>query len=229
MNITSSSLTKASGASAVLSGLLFIIIQPIHPLEEVSAVTTSAWATVHYMTMAMAVLGLVGVTGIYLRQVKESRLLGLIGYLLFALFYIGTTAWAFAEALILPPLAAEAPHFIDSFLGIFDGSSSGSGLGAISAMSLVTFPMYLLGGVLLGIATFRAGILTRGGGILMAFATASTLLVPLLPHVVARYAAVPLGLALVWLGFSLWSEQRKSTVRPLKGMPGEPLHQAPAV
>jgi hypothetical protein len=208
MSITTATLTQAAGLSAVLSGLLYILIQPIHPPEAVSTVTGSAWAIVAYMTMAMSILGLVGVTGIYLRQVKETGVLGLIGYLLFALFYLGTTAWTFAEALILPALSAQAPQFVDGFLGVFDGSGGGAGLGALGAMGLLIFPVYLLGGVLLGVAMFRAGILARGGAVLLALGAASTLLVQFLPHAAARYAAVPVGVALIWLGYSLWSEQR---------------------
>jgi len=229
LNITTTRLTQAAGLSAVLSGLLFILIQPIHPLEEVSTVTTSVWAIVAYLTMAMSLLGLVGVTGIYLRQVKESGLLGLIGYLLFALFYLGTTAWTFAEALILPPLSAPAPQFVDSFLGVFDGSGGGAGLGALGAVGLVIFPVYLLGGVLLGVAIFRSGVLSRGAGILLALGAASTLVAPFVPHAAARYAAVPVGLALIWLGYSLWSEQRKAPERPEPLIPGTQHDRTPAV
>lgn len=228
MNVTTSRLTQAAGFSAVLSGLLFILIQPIHPLEDVSTVTTGGWAVVAYMTMGMSLLGLVGVTGIYLRQVKESGLLGLIGYVLFALFYLGTTAWTFAEALILPPLSAQAPQFVASFLGVFDGSGGGTSLGALGAMGLVIFPMYLLGGVLLGAAIFRAGILSRTAGILLALGAASTLLVPFLPHAAARYAAVPVGLALIWLGYSLWSEQRTAPARPKPLTPSTQHDRTPA-
>lgn len=208
MTITTNRLTQMAGLSAVLSGLLFILVQPIHPLENVSTVTSTAWAAVAYMTMGMSLLGLVGVTGIYLRQVKESGLIGLSGYLLFSLFYLGTSAWTFAEALILPPLSGEAPQFVSRFLGVFDGSNSGTSLGALGAMGLVIFPMYLLGGVLLGAAVFRAGILSRAAGILLAIGAASTLLVPFLPHAAARYAAVPVGVALILLGYSLFAEQR---------------------
>lgn len=229
MNITSPKLTRTAGLSAVLSGLLFIVIQPIHPLEDVATITSSAWVIVAYMTMAMAVLGLAGVTGIYLRQVKETGILGLIGYLMFALFYLGTTAWTFAEALILPALSTQTPQFVESFLGVFDGSGGGASLGALGAVGLVFFPVYLFGGVLLGVAIFRAGVLSRGGAILLALGAASTLLVPLLPHAVERYAAVPVGLALIWLGYSLWFEQRNSAARLRKVMPSEPLHQTSAV
>lgn len=229
MNITSSKLTRAAGLSAVLSGLLFIVIQPIHPLEIAATVTSPVWATVAYMTMAMSILGLVGLTGIYLRQVKESGLLGLIGYLMFGFEYVLVAAWTFAEAVILPPLAAEAPQFVDSFLGIFNGSGAEIGLGTLGAMGLVSFVFYLLGGVLSGIAIFRAGILSRGAAILLAVGTGATPLVAFLPHAVGRYAAVPVGLALIWLGYSLWSEQRKSAREPMTGVQNSQIRQTPAV
>jgi hypothetical protein len=34
---------------------------------------------------------------------------------------------------------------------------------------------------------------------------ASALFAAVLPHDVGRYTAVPLGLAMIWLGYSLWS------------------------
>lgn len=228
MTITSSKLSRAAGISAALSGLLFVVIQPIHPLEVAATVTNPAWAIVAYMTMAMSILGLAGLTGIYLRQVKETGLLGLIGYLMFAIEYLLVAAWTFAEALILPPLSAEAPQFVDSFLGIFNGSASVVSLGTLGAMGLVSFVLYLLGGVFTGIAIFRARILSRGGALLLALGAASTPLVAFLPHAVSRYAAVPVGLALIWLGLSLWSEQRKSSAAPANGTPSSQLHQTPA-
>ena len=33
----------------------------------------------------------------------------------------------------------------------------------------------------------------------------------LLPHALQRYAAVPMGIAMIWLGYSLWSERRRSS------------------
>lgn len=63
-------------------------------------------------------------------------------------------------------------------------------------------------------------VLSRGAGILLALGAASTLVVPFVPHAAARYAAVPVGLALIWLGYSLWSEQRKAPERPQTLMPG---------
>jgi hypothetical protein len=81
MNITTTNLTRTAGVSAVLSGLLFIMIQRLRPPVGVSTVTAGAWAAVAYMTMAMAVPNLAGVPELYLRQLKERGVPGLIGYL----------------------------------------------------------------------------------------------------------------------------------------------------
>ncbi len=75
--------------------------------------------------------------------------------------------------------------------------------------------LYLLGGVLLGSAVIRAHVLSRGAGTLLLVGAACSLLVPLVPHAVGRYAAVPYGAALIWLGYSLWTDrQATSTAVP---------------
>ena len=64
--------------------------------------------------MAMPVLAtelfaVVGVTGIYLRQVQQCGILGLIGYLMFGFFLILQSDFNFAEALVAPLFVRDAP------------------------------------------------------------------------------------------------------------------------
>ncbi len=210
MTITTAMLTRAAGVSAVLSGLLYIVIQPIHPEENSATVTSTAWVVVAAMTIAMAVLGLVGVTGIYFRQVRESGLPGLVGYLMFGSFYLAVTAWTFVEVFVLPRIADGAPQFVDDFLGIPAGVSARSDVGGLPLLFTVVSGLYLVGGLVFGIAIYRAGILHRGAAALLAAGSVGAVAAAVLPHAVGRYAAVPVGIAMVWLGWSLWSEQRTS-------------------
>jgi hypothetical protein len=196
--------------SAALSGLLFIVIQPIHPEENAATVTSTAWVVVAGMTIAMAVLGLVGATGIYLRQVRETGLAGLLGYLMFGSFYLAVTAWTFVEVFVLPRIADEAPQFVDDFLGIPAGASAQGEVGGLPLLFAVVSGLYLVGGLVFGIAVYRAGILHRGAAALLAAGSVGAVAAAVLPHSVGRYAAVPVGMAMVWLGWSLWSEQRTS-------------------
>ena len=108
MFITTTSLTRGAGLSAVVAGLLFIVIQLIHPHEDVAAVTTTGWIVVALLTMAMSVLLLVGLTGMYLRQVTETGLPGLVGFLLFGSTFVLTIAVTFVEVFVLPRLADQS-------------------------------------------------------------------------------------------------------------------------
>ena len=73
----------------------------------------------------------------------------------------------------------------------------------------------LLGGLLFGVATFRAGILPRWAAGLLAVTATLTPLAALLPHATQRLAAVPMGLALACLGYALWSERRAQAAEPV--------------
>jgi hypothetical protein len=131
MTVTTTKLTRAAGLSAVAAGLLFIVIQFIHPHEDVASVTTTAWVVTHALTLAMAVLALIGISGIYLRQVKQAGLLGLIGFVLFGACFLVITAFAFLEAFVLPPLADQAPPFVNDVLALATGGVIVGDVGAL--------------------------------------------------------------------------------------------------
>ena len=179
----------------------------------------------------MCVLGLIGLTGLYARQANEAGWLGLAGYLLFGLFYALTLPFVFAQALILPHLATTAPAFVESWLGIINPESPVEmNLGALPVLYwLAGFAGYMLGGLLFGIATFRAGVLPRwAAGLLAVAGPLGPVAVALLPHALERYAGMPLGLALVWLGYALFSERREQASEPAPGKGGPQLHQTAA-
>ena len=230
MKTTASNLIRWAGLSAMVAGILFVVIQPIHPPDVLSSVTTARWAIVHYLGVAMCLLGLLGMAGLYARQAEEAGWLGLAGYLLFSLFYALTLAFQFAEAFISPRLATEAPRFVEGFLGIVTGSASEVNLGALPAVYMLNVVgPYLLGGVLFGIATLRAGVLPRWpAGAFAAAAPVSALAAALLPHELERIAAVPVGLSLTWLGHALWSERRAHAAEPVPGRGSPQLRQAAA-
>jgi membrane protein implicated in regulation of membrane protease activity len=79
----------------------------------------------------------------------------------------------------------------------------------------------MLGGLVFGIATLRAGILPRWAAGLLAVAAALTPLAALVPHEFQRLAGMPVGVALAWLGYALWPERREpaSEAVPARGRP----------
>lgn len=205
MTVTTSGLTRAASVATISAGILYVLIQPLHPADELASVEGDAWIIVHLISFTMAVLGLVGVTGIYLRQVRESGVLGLIGFILFGLFFVLQSAFTFAEALIAPLIAAGSPEVTEDLIGLFAGHVSQTELGALAVVAPFGALCYIGGGVVFGIALLRARVLSRSASILLIVAAAITPLASVLPHEVERLLAIPVGIALVWLGCSLFA------------------------
>jgi len=216
---TASNLIRWTGLAALAAGIIFASIQPIHPADELSSVTTTAWAIITPIKTVMCFLFLLGIGGIYARQANKAGWLGLAGFLLFSLSWWLQTAYVFAETFIFPVLANTAPQFVDGLLAYVSGRASESGvnLGALPAIYSLLGIFYMLGGLLLGIATFRTNILPRWAGGLLAITATLTPLAALLPHQIQRLAGVPVGLAIACLGYALWSERRAQASEPVPG------------
>lgn len=208
--LTADNLIRATGPFAILAGLIYAGIQPIHPPDFLASVTTPIWAVFMSLKLAMSLFFIIAITGLYVRQVGRSGWVALAGFVLFGLAWWLETGFIFAELFILPPLAAAAPQYVDSFLGIVNQHPGTMDIGAVVPAYGVLGVLYLLGGILLGIGTLRAGVLPKGPSILLAVAALVTPAAALLPHEFQRYAAIPVGLAFIWLGFALWFPSKAS-------------------
>jgi hypothetical protein len=224
MKVTTPKLIRAAGLSAVVTGIIFAGIQPFHPPDVLASVNTSAWAIITSFKTAMCIFGLFGITGLYARQVEKTGWLGLAGYILLTVFFAVQMCIAFLEPLVLPLLVSAAPAFVESALGMASGAGGPMDLGALATVNSLVSVMYLLGLVLFGIAMFRARILPRGAaGLLVLSGPLAGIMVTLLPHQLERLAALPMGIALVWLGLALFAERRAPAS---EAVPGGPMSNA---
>lgn len=215
MRINSAALIRWSGLAAMVAGIYYAGIQPIHPPDALASVNTAAWAIITPLKVAMCFLFLLGLAGLYVKQVEKVGWLGLVGWLLFSVSWALNLAFIFAEAFIMPLLATTTPTFVEGFFGIVNGHPVDVNLGALPALYSLTGILYLLGGLLFGIGTFRAGILPRWPAGLLAITAALTPAAAFLPHYLQRFAAIPMGLALAWLGCALLSERREHVAAPV--------------
>lgn len=216
--MTTSTLMRLAGVSAMLAGLCFIIIGMFHPENVPSSVTTTAWVNVHIVATALGFFGLFGMAGLYARQVEKSGWLGLTGFLLFSVWFVLITGFSFVEAFILPNLATESPAFVESLLGMLTGVPSTVDLGILPILWNISGPMYILGALLFGIATLRARVLPRWAGGLLTLAAVLIPIGGMFPHEYqAKIAMIPVGLAMVWLGYALFSERREKVSEAVPG------------
>jgi hypothetical protein len=212
--LTTTKLIRLGGASAVLAGVSYVLVGALHPPNVVSAVTSTRWADVHVIACAMSFFGLLGMVGLYARQAQKVGWLGLAGFVLFSLWLVIIMGFSFVEAFVLPRVAATDPAFVRGWLGMFTGSAGKADLGALPTLWTLSGPLYMLGGLLFGIATFRAGILPRWSGALLAVGTLLAPVAGLLPNASQPKVAVPVGIALAWMGYALWSERRPELSEP---------------
>jgi hypothetical protein len=215
MKVTTNGLIRASGIAAIAAGLMFVIIQPLHPADTLTAVTTPVWSLIHQASSLMLVLFLAGLTGLYASQVEEAGWLGLVGYIALSLGLLITAAFTFIEAFIEPILAATSPAYVTGLLATAESVASDVDLGAVPTIYSISSALFLGGCIVFGIATIRARVLSRPAAALFAFGI--ILSAPLTAALdTPRVAAVPIGLGLAWLGTSLWSRRRS----PVEMHPG---------
>jgi hypothetical protein len=209
MTITTRKLTRAAGLSAVVGGLLFIAVQINHPVLTATFATTTEYAVRESMKIFMAVFSLIGITGIYLRQVRQTGVLGLVGYVVLGVGYVALFSTQIVGVFVLPTLAASQPGFVNDVFAVATSAPAGD-IGPLQFVIKAGIA-YIIGGIIFGAALFRAGVLARWAAALLTVGAIATFATPLFPELVQRLFAVPVSVALIGLGYSLWREQRVPT------------------
>lgn len=192
-------LIRWGGPAAVAGGLAYVAIglltAAIYAYGVLQGPVFEAHAFIHAFDAPMFLLLTVGLTGLYLRQRHRFGKMGKAGFFLaFAGFGVAFLA-SIAVIIVGVSVSDEAT------LGVLDALAH-------------PLPMllYMIGSLLFGISTYRAGILPRVAAVMVAvgpgllFATFTVGLQTWEPLV--WFFVVGLGWA--WLGYALLSEQKKN-------------------
>jgi hypothetical protein len=217
MTVSPSFLIRAAGVAAVASGAIFIGVQINHPPFDIASITTTELAVRNSLKVLMAALALVGITGMYLSQVRRNGVLGLLGYLLLGVGYLVIMSTTFVAAFVLPSIAGTDPSYVRDVLAVFTGGTATGDIGLLGMAFQVQSLCYLAGGLVFGIALYRAGVLARWAAALLAVGGVVTVVLSVMPDAFYRLLALPNGIALIGLGYSLWREQRRSTDHQPRG------------
>lgn len=218
--VTPTTLVRYAGLAAAAAGLLFIAVQIGHPVVDLGLVTTTQWSVRQSVKIVMAVLSLVGITGIYACQVRRMRIIGLLGYLLFAAGYLVMFATEVIGLVVVPSIAGTSPGYVSDVLAAATSGPVHGDIGLMSVLAALGGAGFIGGGLVFGIGVVRAGVLARWAGWLLIAGTVATATIPLLPQVNQRLFAIPPSIALIGLGWSVWRTVGGTSVRaePALGM-----------
>lgn len=215
MTVTTNSLTRAAGAASVAAGLIFIGMQIDHPHLDVTSITTGDVVVRDALKVLMSALALAGLAGMYLGQARRNGLLGLIGYLLLTPAYLLIMCTTFVAAFVLPAIAATDPSYVTDVIAASTGGTPTGDIGPLGTLIQVQGLAYLAGGLVFGIALYRARVLARWASALLAVGGVVTVVLSLMPDAFYRLLAFPHGIAMIGLGYSLWrTAGRTITTRP---------------
>jgi hypothetical protein len=211
MNLTSNRLTATAGLCAAAAGAIFVGVQVNHPPADVAHLVTTELAIRESAKVLMCVLALIGFTGMFLRHRSRFGVLGLAGFALLTVGFLSLFAVECIVGYVLPTVAHSNPGYVQDVLDAAVGGRPKGDIGHMQELFLASGIGYPLGGLLFGLALFRAGVLSRWASLLLAYGTTSALALAVLPESFNRPFAVPTGIALIGLGVSLWRDQRRQS------------------
>ena len=183
--------TAIAGLCAAAAGAIFIGVQINHPPADVAHLVTAEMTIRMTAKVLFSALALAGLAGVFIRNRHQFGRLGHAGY---ALVSVGFLAMLVQECIVgyyLPTIAHSKPVYVQHVLNGAMAHGDSSGIGAMQALFLIVGLGYSLGGLLFGIALFRAGVLSRWASALFAYGTVSALALAALPVSFSRPFAVP--------------------------------------
>ena len=209
MNLTANRLTATAGLCAAAAGAIFIGVQVNHPPADVAHIATTDMVVRESAKALMSVLALIGLTGMFLRHRSRFGVLGVAGFSLLTVGYLAMFATECIVGYVLPTIAQSNPGYVQGVIDVAVGRSTSVDIGHMRELLMAMGLGYPLGGLLFGIALFRARVVSRWASLLLAYGTISALALAALPESFNRPFAVPTGIALIGLGVSLWRDQRR--------------------
>lgn len=223
MSITIARITAVAGVCAALAGAIYAGVQINHPPADLEHLVTTDLFVREIAKATMAVLALAGFAGMFLASRHRLGRVGVLGCGLVSIGYLGMFAIQCIVAFVLPVVARTSPGYVQDYLDAAMGVSPQGDIGRMQLLFTVTGMGYSIGGLLFGIALFRAGVLARWACVLFAVGTVSALALAVLPQSFSRPFAVPVGIALIGLGHSLWRESRESLAMEAPVRDAEPV------
>ncbi|HYD08984.1 MAG TPA: hypothetical protein VEA78_02685 [Acidimicrobiales bacterium] len=207
MTASSHRITAAAALCAAAAGATFIGVQVAHPTVTLDNLGNAEMTIRESAKAAMCLLAVAGLGGIFIRNRHRLGVVGRVGHVLVSVGYLAMFVVQCVVGFVLPSMVDTDPAYVQDVIDAAMGGTAKGDIGLYPVLFTVAGIGYSIGGLLFGIALFRARVLSRWASALFAYGTMSALALAALPGSFDRPFAVPTGIALIGLGHSLWRDQ----------------------
>lgn len=203
-----SKVSKICSILLIAGGVLYIFIQFIHPLDQIDFVQTTRYKIVALLTSVMSLCIGLGILGLFFSLSEKVNLLGFIAVVIWGLFWIISMMFSFIEFTVLPLLVEHNPEFVKGMTGLFSSFPTSADLGLFPILTIVSGITYILGGILFGSYLLNTKLIPKYNGLLIIIASVITVGASAVSHPYDRAFAIPMGVALIFLGYSILKSKR---------------------
>ena len=123
--------------------------------------------------------------------------------------YLLIMSTTFVTAYVLPSIAETDPIYVEDVIAVATGGTATGDIGALETINQLQGFAYLAGGLVFGIALYRARVLARWAAVLLAVGGVVSAALSVMPDAFYRLLAYPNGIAMIALGYSLWTTARR--------------------
>ena len=211
--MSKTSVIRLSGLACIVFGALLSLTFLLRVALPDPDPTTGSHVIVGTLRVLTAAFGILAFTGVYARQVEQAGKLGLAGYLIAFLGVAMVLGLEFSFAYLFPVFAIGVPEFVAQI-----DAGQVEPAGPIIVIFFLVDIVFLIGVILFGAATLRAGVLPRRAVTVMLVGAVTLSISDFLPGFVAPASALLTGLGFAWLGYALWSgteEHTRQTAAPI--------------
>jgi hypothetical protein len=197
---------RLSGLACIVFGALLSLTFLLRAVFPDPDPTTGSHVIVGTLRVLTAAFGILAFTGMYARQVEQAGKLGLAGYLFAFLGIAMVFGLDFSFTYLFPVFAIGVPEFVAQL-----DAGQIEPAGPIIVIFFLVDIVFLIGVILFGAATLRAGVLPRPAATVMLVGAIGLSISDYLPGFIAPTGALLAGLGFAWLGYALWSGAEEPT------------------
>ena len=197
-------LIRWGGLAALIASIVSIAIEIAlmvtikNQAYSVAALTTE-WSVLYMLRLIAVMLLMLGLVALFARQSQKMGIFGVVAFIIAAIGTMLIFGFAWALEFAFPVMAEAVPTFLDAY-------AAAPSIGVVLTLFLVT-----IGWLLFGIACLRAKVLPTGAAWLVIVGSFLALALNMMK---APMSWLIFDIALIWMGWWLWSERQTIIDQP---------------